>query len=128
MTARLAVGSSVPHFVVSTAGGREVRYRDVWQRRTLVLVRLPPDDQEAAAEYERALRSPPDLLAPYAAILVVTRDPIPGLSAPAFLVADRWGEIQHVAHDLQALPDRTELADWLQYVEQQCPECQGEVK
>lgn len=51
-----------------------------------------------------------------------------GATPPAWLVADPWGAVQcvrpvGVAHDW---PTPTEIAEWLEYVDAQCPECQGE--
>jgi hypothetical protein len=60
--------------------------------------------------------------------LVLTRDSIPGLEPAAALVADRWGEIHFAAGSTSAadLPDPTELIEWVRYVQQRCPECEGE--
>ena len=60
----------------------------------------------------------------------MTRDTVPGLPAPAALVADRWGEIAYVATapTLDGLPAPSTLFDWLDYVVQRCPECEGEAR
>ena len=62
--------------------------------------------------------------------LVITADPIPGMPAPGVLVADQWGEIYLVegADRAAQLPPPDDLADWLRYVQMQCPECQGEIR
>ena len=61
---------------------------------------------------------------------VFTHDNVPGLPGPGALVADRWGEILHVAggSDVADLPTPEDLLDWIRYVESQCPECEGEAK
>jgi hypothetical protein len=60
----------------------------------------------------------------------MTRDQVAGISTPAVIVADRWGEIVYVAvsSDAGGLPPAEALADWLTYVQHQCPECEGETK
>ena len=61
---------------------------------------------------------------------VITRDRVSGLPSPGVVVADRWGEIQYVADaaGVDDLPSPQELIEWLQYVQSQCPECQGEAE
>jgi hypothetical protein len=61
---------------------------------------------------------------------VITQDPVPGISAPAVVVADRWGEIVFGVEetDVSDLPAPQELIDWLNYVRNQCPECEGEAR
>jgi peroxiredoxin len=120
-------GSSIPHFEVNTTDGERLTYAAIWQRRNVVLALLPDEDPDrlkyAAAMSARA----PDLAAQDAAC-VVTSDAVPPLSAPALVVADRWGEIaflaerQHVAE----LPTVDEVLDWLEYLQHKCPECEGE--
>lgn len=45
----------------------------------------------------------------------------------AVVVADRWGEILHIASqsaaDLSRLPSVDELLSWVQFARMQCPEC-----
>jgi hypothetical protein len=59
---------------------------------------------------------------------VITRDVVAGAPSPGIVVADRWGEIVHVARGSQGtpLPEPDELLEWIDYVQHQCPECQGE--
>ena len=120
----------VPHFDVTDVHGRAVTYGSVWQRRNLVLVTLPSAESEAATRYVSALTSRQEELARHDAECVVTRDAVDGLPPPGTLVADRWGEIAHVkaADDVAALPPVEELLDWLQYLQNRCPECEGEAK
>jgi hypothetical protein len=49
---------------------------------------------------------------------------------PGVVVADRWGEIVHVATTSQVdiLTSPEDLLDWLDYLEKRCPECEGEAK
>lgn len=113
-------GDAVPHFAVTRTDGSLARYADIWQRRNVVLVSLgdasTPGDApglDATAIEESA------------AALVVTREPIPGVPRPGVVIADRWGEIYFVH---EGLPSAGEVLDWLQYIQNECPECQGEVR
>jgi hypothetical protein len=60
----------------------------------------------------------------------VTGDRVPGIQSPAVVVADRWGEIVHVATTPQVddLTSPEELLDWVDYLDRRCPECEGEAK
>jgi hypothetical protein len=122
-------GDQVPHFDVTTTAGEVFDYSSIWQHRNLVLIVLPEQAPAAAsAALEQAVNS--------AAFdrnqntCVITRGTVPGLQAPAALVADRWGEIVHVAaaRTLDELPPLSSLFEWLDYVEQRCPECEGEAR
>jgi hypothetical protein len=122
-------GEAVPHFDITTIAGRRVHYGAIWQRQELVLVavdRRESDWQqgirligERSADLDRA-----------GAALVVTADPVPGIEPPAVVVADRWGEVQFAAHPAHAaeLPGPDELLDWIEHVQQKCPECEGEAR
>ena len=61
---------------------------------------------------------------------VVTSDRIAGTSNPGAIVADRWGELMHVARapDVAHLPVLDELVEWVDYLQHRCPECEGEVR
>jgi hypothetical protein len=50
--------------------------------------------------------------------------------SPGVVVADRWGEVYYVqeADRAAALPPPAELIDWLRFVRDECPECQGETR
>ncbi len=115
----LARGASVPFFDVTTTDGRRVRYDELWQRRALLLLSVPEDADAGVAASLRARVG-------HDAEVVVTADALPGLSHPGVLVADRWGEVQHVA-PLGEL-DQADLAEWVCFVLIQCPECQGEAR
>jgi hypothetical protein len=121
----LEPGQDVPHFEVTALDGRPVRYGDVWQRRHLLLIALGPSDDPAGRAYaDRLERARADLSAHDTAV-VITADAVAGVPVPGILIADRWGEIQHVE---QGRPEPDALADWLRFVQQQCPECQGETR
>jgi hypothetical protein len=130
----LGKGDLFPHVTVRRLDGREFSYADVWQRRSLLLVSLPaatpspdsPDD----LEYLARLSANREAFDEYGAEVVATRDTVPGLPSPSILVADRWGEIVAVKHADRAseLPPVEELVDWVRFVAQACPECEGETK
>jgi hypothetical protein len=122
-------GQDVPHFDVLTTGGVPVTYAEAaWQRANLVLVTLRAGDDPDGRAYADAVTARvaaiPDTLC------VVTMEPVEGLPAPGALVADRWGAIAFAAcgRDVAGLPSADELADWVEYVRRECPECQGEAK
>lgn len=129
VTPQLERGALVPHFVVSTLDGSPVRYADLWQRRNLVLVTLRPGDPTAAA-YAAGLERSGQVFAAHEAVTVVTHGVVAGLAAPGILAADRWGEIYEVTTATRAadLPDMDVVAEWLRYIDHECPECQGEAR
>ena len=95
-------GDSVPHFEVKTIGGELFSYSAIWQRRHLVLLTVQASGSEAA-ESEAAETYISELMARRSeftakdAECVVTGDRVPGIHSPAVVVADRWGEIVHIA-------------------------------
>lgn len=117
----------MPHFTVQTSAGATVAYSSIWQRKHLVLIALAQMDSAEASRYlsrvEELMRPVEDDTA-----LVVTRDGITGLQAPAVAVADRWGEIAHVVQAARDgdLPAPDDLMEWVEHVRQRCPECEGE--
>jgi hypothetical protein len=122
-------GDQVPHFEVRTAGGELFRYASIWQHKNLVLVALPGDAPAGVWDtIEQATRG--DAFQRPESIFVVTRDRVPDLPAPGALVADRWGEIVYSTQTsrVDELPTSSDLLDWLDYVDQRCPECEGEAK
>jgi len=116
----------VPHFDVITIDGRHVRYVDFWQRRNLVLVVIDPD-QQGGSSYASLLQARLDEFAGAETVLVVTSARLPGIQAPSVIVADRWGEILHVARaeraDASTLPTAEDLLAWVHFAQIQCPEC-----
>ena len=121
-------GDAIPHFEVRTAAGQVFRYADIWQRRHLVLVMLPVRSEDE--RYISELSSREAEFRDRDTALVITRESVDRLPQPSALVADRWGEIAHVANgaDVSELPTASELLDWVDYVAQRCPECEGEAK
>jgi hypothetical protein len=114
----------VPHFEVTTLDGQHVRYRDIWQRRNLVLVVARQDERESAASYASQLRRRRDEFERGETTVVVTSDDVPGLPPPTVVVADRWGEIMYRGTFGSAEnPDVDELLSWVHFVRIQCPEC-----
>lgn len=51
-----------------------------------------------------------------------------GITPPAVVIADQWGEVHDVreAGDEHRFPTVDEIESWLRYLAIQCPECQGE--
>ncbi|CAN5694282.1 hypothetical protein BH24ACI4_BH24ACI4_28980 [soil metagenome] len=124
-------GDPVPHFHVTTLEGQAVAYSTVWQHRILVLVTLPvPDPDGSFRRYASRLTARAGSLAGADAACVITQDAVPGVPCPGVVIADPWGEIIHVAggSHAAALPLPDEVMDWIDYIQRQCPECQGEAK
>lgn len=123
----LQPGDLVPHFEVKTSSGDLFSYSTIWQRRNLVLVALPAESDD---RYPSELGARKAEFQERVCACVITRDRVPGVPTPGVVVADRWGEIVHVAAppDVAGLPTSSELLEWLNYVERRCPECEGEVK
>ena len=126
----LAKGGLIPHFSVTTVADERFNYSDIWQRKNLLLLSLPHEASTAREEYLSEFAARFSALGGDDTASVVTEDRIPGLSNPGAVIVDKWGEIQHVAHAarLADLPSADELADWLSYVQSQCPECEGEAR
>ncbi len=126
----LQEGQLVPHFVVRNVAGERVSYKDIWQHRGLVLVALPADARESSARYEEELAARSPEIAAHRTTLVVTHDAIAGVTPPAVVIADQWGEVIHSAagNNVADLPAVDELIDWTGYVVRRCPECEGESK
>jgi hypothetical protein len=123
-------GDSVPHFEVKTIGGELFTYSTIWQRRPLVLVALPTAESEAPGTYVSQLSGLRSEFTAKDAECVVSADHVPGIPSPAVVVADRWGEIVHVATASQVddLTSPEELLDWVDYLDRRCPECEGEAE
>jgi hypothetical protein len=116
-------GHAVPFFEVETAEGARRAYRDVWQRRSLLLVSVAPASLDLAQIAARLRERVGE-----GAEVVVTSDPVEGMPRPGALVADRWGEIVFVAPIDPAAVDVEDLAEWVRFVQLQCPECEGEAR
>jgi hypothetical protein len=120
----------ISHFNVTTLSGERFAYSEIWQRKNLVLISLPQSDPAASTEYVSQLMAQTSELTQDDSVFVITPDHVDGLPSPGVVVADRWGEIQYVtdASGVDDLPSPQEIIEWLQHVQSQCPECQGEAK
>ena len=119
-------GDSVPHFALRTVGGQPINYSTIWQRKNLILVTLPHADAEYASQLTARLPEFKDRNTE----CVVTREAMPQIPAPGVVVADRWGEIvfSATADRVSGLPPPEDLLDWIDYIQNRCPECEGEAK
>jgi hypothetical protein len=126
----LQPGDMIPHFTVATLDRECVSYTTIWQRRNLVLVSLPAFESAESEAYVADLKAQVPAMSAQAATCVTTRDTVAGVPCPGLVVADRWGEIAEVAGGtgITDLPSPHEIIGWLEYVQRQCPECQGEAK
>jgi hypothetical protein len=126
----LGRGEAVPHFRVTTMDGRTVDYSSMWQRRNLVLVTLSEADAAPAETYASALTAGRADVQRHETDLVVTRDAVVGCPSPGVVIADRWGEIVHVAGgaDVAALPRLPDNIDWVAHLQTRCPESEGEAR
>ena len=126
----LAQGDIIPHFQVTDSQGAVVAYSSIWQRRNLVLVTLSATASQQSDDYVSQLADYMPEFRKHDAACVVTRDLVPGSPSPGVVIADRWGEIVHVsgAADIADLPGPRELLEWMEYLQNQCPECQGEAR
>jgi len=86
----------VPHFDVVTLNGQRVHYRDLWQRRNVVLLLVSPGDRGVAERFAAQVDAHRSEFEESDADVVVTTGPVPGFSPPRLVVADRWGEILHM--------------------------------
>lgn len=123
----LQQGDSVPHVDVRQIDGKRMSYSDVWQHRNLVLVVTGDDDSAPVAETITGLQTRASQIAELETVIVITADNVPGVSRPGIVIADRWGEICHVA-DRSAWLDATGIIEWLEFLQHKCPECEGEAK
>jgi hypothetical protein len=126
----LAPGDMVPHFQVTNSDGAVVAYSSIWQRRNLVLVTLSATASQQSCDYVSQLADYMPEFRKHDAACVVTRDHVPGCPTPGVVIADRWGEIVQVAAapDIADLRGPRELLEWIEYLQNQCPECQGEAR
>jgi hypothetical protein len=116
---------TIPHFTVTAADGGTVDYaKDIWQRKNLVLIAVPSGGDER--ELSRTYAS----VAAEDTRLIVTSSSVAGVSPPAVVVADQWGEVAHSvsAPTLEGLPSPDEVLAWIEHVRQRCPECEGEAR
>ena len=121
-------GDRVPHFELTTLDGERVSYNAIWQQQHLLLLILPSQSADDEPSYLKALNVEAPKFNDVA--FVVTRDAIAGTRAPAVVVADRWGEVIYAAAagSVRELSRVEELVEWIEYVRNKCPECEGEAK
>jgi len=127
----LQPGDQIPHFDVRNVQGQAISYSAIWQRKNLVLVTVPASDPLGSfSKYMGRLGAAIPALTALQTECVITRDVIAGTPCPGVVIADRWGEIVHVTggSHVAVLPGPDELLEWIDYVQRQCPECQGEAK
>ena len=119
----------LPHFEVDDLEGRRVPYSSIWQHRNLVLVMVPEADASARHYADRLMVHVRELKSGDTE-WIVTQDAVDGLPRPGVAVADRWGEIAHVAGSsrVEDLPAPEDLIAWVGYLQHRCPECEGEAK
>jgi hypothetical protein len=122
-------GDLLPHFEVTDFYGRRIDYSSIWQRKNLVLVMLSHTDPSSRSYADHLMARGRDSQEDDTE-WVVTCDRIAGMSSPGAVVADRWGELVHVAlaQDVAHLPVPDELVEWVDYVRHRCPECEGEAR
>ncbi len=123
-------GDLIRHFELTNLGGDAVAYSRIWQRQNLVLVTLPASrSEDGFKDYVSQLTALIPAFGPDTAC-VMTRDSVSGIPCPGVVVADRWGEILNVAAapTVAELPRPHEIVEWVDFVQRQCPECQGEAK
>jgi hypothetical protein len=123
-------GDSVPHFEVRSLEREPFKYSTIWQHKNLLFVAIPTLDSELTRAYAADLTARVREFGDQDVECVITQDQVPGISAPAVVVADRWGEIVFAVEksDVADLPAPEELMEWLKYVRNQCPECEGEAR
>jgi peroxiredoxin len=123
-------GDLVPHFEVRNLEGEPFKYSTIWQHKNLLLVTIPTLDSESTSAYALDVTARVRESGDQGVECVVTQDSVPGVSAPAVVVADRWGEIVFAVEksSFSDLPAPQELMEWLNYVRNQCPECEGEAR
>jgi hypothetical protein len=105
---------------LTTVRGEPFDYRTIWQQKNLALVTVPDSPGDDPVLSELAAREPD--FRDWNSVCVVTPDPVPGLPSPGVLVADRWGEIVHVAlaARMMDLPAAADLLEWLEYIQRRC--------
>ena len=119
----LTAGDALPFFDVVTVDGSRVAYEQLWQQRNVVLISLPSDESESDQGLVTLLTSIRGQFEALQTVCVLTRDGVARVPRPAVVIADRWGEVQSVA---AGLPEPQDLLDTLEYLQQKCPECEGE--
>ena len=115
----LAPGAQLPHLTLTSVTGDTIAYRDLWQRCNVAIVCTA--DAEVARPFVNATAD----FAERNAVCLVTRETHEVLPCPGIVIGDRWGEIVHVAREVPRVED---VLEWLDHLEQRCPECEGEAR
>ena len=125
-TTMLRPGDVFPHIQVKTLDGQTFRYAAIWQSKQLVLLVI--GTSQADTDYASAVTSRASEFSNRETECVVTHDDVTGLRTPSVVIADRWGEVIHIAEPSSSaeLPSVDELIEWVDYVRRRCPECEGE--
>jgi hypothetical protein len=145
-----ASGRRLSPFALRTATGRAVHLREYRQRHNLVLFFHHGMACAACRTFLQALDSQAPAYRQVEAVVLAIgpqdgEPPLPlnvsdvvllsdatdktagqhGLSVPALIIADRFGDIWAAweGEARHALPDTTTIADWLAFIDIQCPEC-----
>jgi peroxiredoxin len=118
-------GDTFPHIRVRTIDGETFSYSAIWQQKPLVLVVVSAS--QADLNYASALRARACEFNERETECVITSDDVMGLRTPSVVIADRWGEIVHIT-DSAALPSADDVIEWIDYIRQRCPECEGEAR
>jgi hypothetical protein len=117
-------GSRVPHFSVRTTDGVPTDYRDIWQRRNLLLLSVADsrESRDVLEAYTTALSGRARDLALYETTVILTHDRIDGLPSPGVLIADRWGEVYFVytPASVASMPAVDDLVDGIKVIAYKC--------
>jgi hypothetical protein len=122
--AQLRAGDFLPSFTSETLDGREVPDTQLWQRRNVVLLVAPQEAIATQSSYMTLLERRISELRPSDTSLVISHQPIAGVSLHSIVIADRWGEIVHLAHlPSGTWPSIDDVVEWVEFIRAQCPEC-----
>jgi hypothetical protein len=121
---QLRAGDFLPSFTSETLDGREVPDTQLWQRRNVVLLVAPREAVATQSSYMSSLDRRISELKPSDTSLVISHQPIVGVPRYTIVIADRWGEIVHLAHFPSATwPPIDDVVEWVEFIRAQCPEC-----
>lgn len=114
----------MPHFSVYSTDGALIAYRDIWQRRNLLLISVPASSEfrDVPQGYVSGLAARARDLALYETTVIVTHDALDGLPSPGVLIADRWGEVYFVyaPGGVTGMPAVDDLVDCVKVIAYKC--------
>jgi hypothetical protein len=120
----LRAGDFLPSFTSETLDGRQMPDTQLWQRRNVVLLVAPREAIATQSSYMSSLDRRVSELKPSDTSLVISHQPIAGVAMPSIVIADRWGEIVHLAHfPSGSWPSIDDIVEWVEFIRAQCPEC-----